>query len=68
MSAFQHGQNGSASASKAVQSPPATGGLEGALSVRCKLVVPYHPTSHGQQLVLVGDCPALGSWDVKKGG
>ncbi|KAG2454014.1 hypothetical protein HYH02_001056 [Chlamydomonas schloesseri] len=38
-----------------------------ALTVRTRVVVPYHPTSHGQQLVLVGSCEELGNWDPKKG-
>ncbi|KAG2432453.1 hypothetical protein HXX76_008798 [Chlamydomonas incerta] len=38
-----------------------------ALTVRTRVVVPYHPTSHGQQLVLVGSCEELGNWDAKKG-
>ncbi|KAG2499548.1 hypothetical protein HYH03_002493 [Edaphochlamys debaryana] len=38
-----------------------------ALTVRCRIVVPYCPTSHGQELMLVGGCEALGSWDVRKG-
>ncbi|GIL74435.1 hypothetical protein Vretimale_2131 [Volvox reticuliferus] len=40
---------------------------ETALTMTVKVVVPYHPTSHGQQLVLVGSCEALGNWDVNQG-
>ncbi|GLC35196.1 hypothetical protein PLESTB_000564800 [Pleodorina starrii] len=57
---------GAATATAAAAAAAATGS-DGALTVVTKLVVPYRPTSHGQQLVLVGNCEALGNWDPKKG-
>lgn len=62
---------GAALVARYATSTPATSTtlpLDGpALTVRTRVVVPYHPTSHGQQLVLVGSCEELGNWDPKKG-
>ncbi|GIL48556.1 hypothetical protein Vafri_5037 [Volvox africanus] len=55
------------SASSSSSSAPSASVTEAALTMTTKVVVPYHPTSHGQQLLLVGSCEALGNWDVKKG-
>ncbi|KXZ56901.1 hypothetical protein GPECTOR_1g812 [Gonium pectorale] len=51
----------------AASAAAAIGGADGALTVGCRMVVPYHRTAHGQQLVLVGSCETLGNWDPKKG-
>ncbi|GIL74434.1 hypothetical protein Vretimale_2062 [Volvox reticuliferus] len=40
---------------------------DAATTVRVHLVVPRCPTVPGEHLVLVGDCEALGAWDVRKG-
>ncbi|GIL48557.1 hypothetical protein Vafri_5049 [Volvox africanus] len=40
---------------------------DAATTVRVHLVVPRCPTVPGEHLVLVGDCEALGAWDVHKG-